>query len=450
MKTLNHQIETKLDNVRVYLYNIICMNLQKEIKYILLGLGIFLFLYFLPQAERIFSGVKEGTLLLNWYVKEHTVFCLIPAFYIAGAIGTFLSKESILKYLGPEAPKLYSFLIASISGIILAICSCTILPLFAGLYLRGAGIGPATTFLYSGPAINVLAIVLTTKVFGIKISFFRTLGAIFLSLIIGILMHLIFKKSEKTRLTEIITTSYIQGPSLKISATLLATLIGILILATWSGKEGSAEIIYQYKWILVSFLAFFLTLELSIFFKIKIWYLILLGILVSLFQILLQIKEFSFLLGTLGISYLAYQKGDITREWVENSYILARQILPFLFLGVFISGFLFGFNSEGFIPSIYIKTVLGGTDFLTHLLASFFSALMYFATITEVPIIQGLTNAGMSWGPALAMLLAGPAISLPSLLGLKNILGGLKTLTFLILIILFSAIYGYFYENFLN
>ncbi|MCS7279273.1 MAG: permease [Thermodesulfobacteriaceae bacterium] len=426
------------------------MNLKKELKPILLGLFLFLFLYFFPKPDRVLSGIREGVLLLHWYIKEHTIFCLIPAFYIAGAIGTFLSKESILKYLGPEAPKIHAYLIASVAGTVLAVCSCTVLPLFAGLYLQGAGIGPATTFLYSGPAINVLAIVLTTKILGTKIGFFRAVGAISMSLIIGLLMHFIFKKREKARLANIpITSSYIQGPPLKISTTFLATLIGILILVTWEGREGISEVIYNSKWILTSFLVFFLFLELIFFFKINFWYLGILGILVSFIQLLIQNKEISFLVGTLGISYLAYQRGGITREWFENTYILARQIFPFLFLGIFISGFLFGFKSEGLIPPFYIEILLGGEDFFTHLLASFISALMYFATITEVPIIQGLKNAGMNWGPALSMLLAGPAVSLPSLLALKKIMGEVKTLAFLFLTVLFSALFGYFYQIFI-
>lgn len=427
------------------------MNLKKDLKYIFLGFLFFLLLYFFPYPERMLSGVREGILLLHWYIKEHTIFCLIPAFYIAGAIGTFLSKESILKLLGPESPKIYAYLIASVAGTVLAVCSCTVLPLFAGLYLQGAGIGPATTFLYSGPAINVLAIVLTAKVLGIKIGLFRAIGAVSISLIIGILMYLIFRKHEKARLSSLQISSYVQGPSLKVSATFLTTLVGILIFATWEGSEGSIfEIIYQYKWGLVSFLAFLLILELIFFFKVNLLYFVIIIILTSLVQILFQNKELTFLAGTLGISYLVYQKGGITREWIENSYILARQIFPLLFIGVFISGFLFGFNSEGFIPSSYIKAILGGKDFFTCLFASFISALMYFATITEVPIIQGLTNAGMSWGPALAMLLAGPAVSLPSLLALRSIMGPTKTLIFLILTTLFSALFGYFYEFFID
>ncbi len=422
------------------------MNLKKEWKHIVSGFLLFLFFYFFPHSERIFLGLKEGILLIHWYVKEHTIFCLIPAFYIAGAIGTFLSKESILKYLGPESPKIYAYLIASVSGTVLAVCSCTILPLFAGLYLQGAGIGPATTFLYSGPAINVLAIVLTAKILGPKIGFFRAVGAVFISLIIGIVMYFIFRNQEKSRLASISSLSHFKAPSLKISVIFLTTLVLILILATWEGEEGIWGIIYKYKWILTSFLSIFLILELVLFFEIKIKYVTFLLMLVFLTQVVIQIKEITFLVGTLGISYIAYQNGGITREWIENSYLLMRQVFPLLLLGVFISGFLFGFNTEGVISSVYVKTILGGNDFLTHLLASFISALMYFATITEVPIIQGLTNAGMSWGPALAMLLAGPAVSLPSLLVLKSIIGVKKTLVFLSLVVLFSAAFGYFYE----
>lgn len=414
------------------------MDFKRDIKILVFFLIFFVFFYLFPFPERILQGLKEGALLLHWYVKEHVLYCLIPAFFIAGAISTFISKEAVFKWLGPSAPKPIAFLVASISGTILAVCSCTVLPLFAGLYLQGAGIGPATTFLYSGPAINVLAIVLTGKVLGASIGLARAIGSITMGILLGVMMHFLFRESEKKRLDSFGTQTLQKGISFLQSLSFLATLVFILIIATSN---------ISFKWLILYLLFLFLLIQLYFFFSVPIGKVILGAIGVTSLGFLFPYKEIPFIGGTLLVSYLANSQKGLTREWFDNSYILAKQIFPLLFLGVFLSGFfLGGVTGEGYIPKIYIETFLGGSDFFTHLIATFVTALMYFATLTEVPIIQGLIAQGVKAGPALAMLLAGPAISLPSLLVLKAIIGFKRTIIYALLVIVFSALYGYIYQ----
>lgn len=414
------------------------MDLKREIKYLFGFVFFFAFFYFFPVPERILQGLKEGALLLSWYAKEHVLFCLIPAFFIAGAISTFISKESVLKYLGPNSSKVFAFLVASISGTVLAVCSCTVLPLFAGLYLQGAGIGPATTFLYSGPAINVLAIVLSAKVLGLNIGIARAIGSISMGILIGVLMHFIFRESEKKRLSGFQGFHAKKGLSLGKATLFLATLVAILLIATSK---------LSFKWPFLYLLYLLLLYEIKLFFGVALKGLIISSLLVILSYFATPYKEIPFILGVISVSYLANKSGGILTEWFDNSYILAKQIFPLLFLGVFVSGFfLGGVEGEGYIPKRFIEGLLGGTGFITHFLSAVITALMYFATLTEVPIIQGLMAQGVKAGPALSMLLAGPAVSLPSILVLRAIMGTKRTLTYVLLVVLISALYGYIYQ----
>jgi uncharacterized membrane protein YraQ (UPF0718 family) len=414
------------------------MDLKREIKYLFGFVFFFAFFYFFPVPERILQGLKEGALLLSWYAKEHVLFCLIPAFFIAGAISTFISKESVLKYLGPNSSKVFAFLVASISGTVLAVCSCTVLPLFAGLYLQGAGIGPATTFLYSGPAINVLAIVLSAKVLGLNIGIARAIGSISMGILIGVLMHFIFRESEKKRLSGFQGFHAKKGLSLGKATLFLATLVAILLIATSK---------LSFKWPFLYLLYLLLLYEIKLFFGVVLKGLIISSLLVILSYFATPYKEIPFILGVISVSYLANKSGGILTEWFDNSYILAKQIFPLLFLGVFVSGFfLGGVEGEGYIPKRFIEGLLGGTGFITHFLSAVITALMYFATLTEVPIIQGLMAQGVKAGPALSMLLAGPAVSLPSILVLRAIMGTKRTLTYVLLVVLISALYGYIYQ----
>lgn len=422
------------------------MNWKRELKFIAIALLVFLFFYFLPWENRFLMGLKEAVYLTHEYAREHIIFCLIPALFIAGAISVFLSQESVIKYLGSETPKILAYGVASVSGTILAVCSCTVLPLFAGIYLRGAGIGPATTFLFSGPAINVLAIVLTAKVLGLKLGVARAVAAIFGSILIGISMSFIFKREDILRLSEIQTKEKAPETPLYRTILFLTTLVGILIFATWGMGVGFWNTIYNLKWYFVILFVLFLGIELWLWFGVKISGLLLTALAVILAQALLHQKEISFLIGVLGISYLLYLTKGEAQKWLESTYLLGRQILPLLFLGVFIAGMLLGRQGqEALIPYKYIITLVGGNSIFANFFASISGALMYFATLTEVPILQGLLSAGMGYGPALALLLSGPAVSLPSLLVIKSILGTKKTLAYLSLVIIFSTIIGYIF-----
>lgn len=414
------------------------MDIKQEAKFIIGFIVLFAFFYIFPARDRILQGVREGALLLHWYAKEHVLFCLVPAFFIAGAISTFISKEAVLRYLGPDSPKTFAFIIASVSGTILAVCSCTVLPLFAGLYLQGAGIGPATTFLYSGPAINILAIVLSAKVLGLSVGIARTFGAVTQGIIIGVLMHIIFRESEKKRLANFQGFQAEKGLSLGKSTLFLATLVAILLVATSS---------LSLKWPILYILYILLLLEMRILFRVSSVETIISAILVIILGLLSPYKEIPFILGVIAISYISYRAKGLLTEWFESSYILAKQIFPLLFFGVFISGFFFGgVEGEGYIPKRIVETILGGTSLLTHIFSAIITALMYFATLTEVPIIQGLMAQGVKVGPALTMLLAGPAVSLPSILVLRSIMGTKRTLTYVFLVVLISSIYGYIYQ----
>ncbi len=420
--------------------------LKKEIKYIVSALFLFLFFYFLPFEERFLQGLKEAVYLTHEYAREHVIFCLIPALFIAGAITTFLSSASVMKYLGANAPKYLSYTVASVSGTILAVCSCTVLPIFAGIYLRGAGIGPATAFLYSGPAINILAIVLTAKILGLDLGLARAIGAILGSIIIGIAMEFIFRKEEKIRLEGIDFEEEKETLPLYKRVSVLALLTGILIFATWGGKEGIAYTIYSIKWYLVSMFAIILGIVLILWFGVSKVKMIFTALAVIISYLVISEKEISFLIGVLGFSYaLLTTKGGMS-EWFQNTYLLAKQIFPLLFIGVFVAGLFFGRPAhEAIIPSSFVYALVGGNSIFANLFASFIGVLMYFATLTEVPILQGLLGAGMGYGPALALLLSGPAVSLPSLLVLKSIWGPKKTLVYGIWVLTLGTICGYLF-----
>ena len=425
------------------------MNWKEEIKYILAGTFVFLFFYFFPSRERIISGAREGLLLAHWYAKEHVILCLIPAFFIAGAISVFISQDAVMKYLGPKAPKAVSYSVASVSGTILAVCSCTVLPLFASIYMRGAGLGPATAFLYSGPAINILAIVLTARVLGLKIGVARAIGAVGASIIIGLIMALLFKGEEQRRLEDVETVALSEDQPLWQSAIFMATLVAILIFSTWGHGTGIWERIWHIKWYLVSFFVVLLLFEMRWMFDVQVLWLLGVVLSVTVFQLTFKKVELSFLAGVIVFSLALYFTEGKAREWLESSYWLAKQILPLLFIGVVVAGFLLGRpGSEGFIPSKYVASVVGGNSIISNFFASIVGAFMYFATLTEVPILQGLMGAGMGKGPALALLLSGPAVSLPNMLVIRSVLGTKKTVAYVSLVVIISTISGWLFGLF--
>jgi hypothetical protein len=353
-------------------------------------------------------------MMLQEYAREHVLTCLIPAFFIAGAIAVFVSQASVLKYFGAQASKILSYSVASVSGSILAVCSCTVLPLFAGIYTRGAGIGPATAFLYSGPAINVLAITLTAKVLGWQMGLARALGAVIFAVVTGLLMALIFRKDDAAR-----TSGQIYVPdeddrhrTLLQDSLYLLTMVLILVFAAFarpaSGATGLWPMIFAYKWYITAVL-----------------------------------------LGILAFMLKAWFTKDECVNWVESTWGFMKQIFPLLIGGVLVAGFMLGRPGHpALIPEHYVQSLLGGNSLWANLFASVAGALMYFATLTEIPILQGLMGSGMGKGPALALLLAGPALSLPNMLVIGSVMGIKKTATFCSIIVIMSTIAGLIYGSF--
>jgi uncharacterized membrane protein YraQ (UPF0718 family) len=343
------------------------------------------------------------------YAREHVLLCLIPAFFIAGAIGNFISAGSVMRYLGAGAKRVTAYAVASVSGSVLAVCSCTVLPLFAGIYSRGAGLGPASAFLYSGPAINVLAIILTARVLGPELGMARAIGAIAFSIIIGLGMHFFFRKEEAERQSTQAkafadAAEGLPPRTLTQTAIFFAAMTGILVFINWGPDPSSPlwQAVYNAKYWITGYFALALAMMLWLLFK-----------------------------------------RDELAAWVEASWGFAKQILPLLLAGVIVAGFLLGRpGQEALIPGDWVAGAVGGNGLLANLFASLAGALMYFATLTEIPIMQGLMGSGMGNGPALALLLAGPALSLPSMLVIRSILGTKKTLTFILLVVLLSTIAG--------
>ncbi len=381
---------------------------MSERKKLFLIVLLFLIFYFLPiEISRFTNAIFEALALTKWYAQEHVLLCLVPAFFIAGAIAVFVNKAAVMKYFGARANKILSYGVASVSGSILAVCSCTILPLFMSIYQRGAGLGPAIAFLYSGPAINVLAIILTARVLGWDIGVARAVGAVAFSIIIGLLMHLIFIKEEKQRQAdEDFEITGIKSKPIHQTFFHLFFMVGFLVFANW-GKPAEGAVafwwfIYNIKWVLA---LLFLT-----------------------FTLISSFKWFS---------------KDELNQWVYQTWYYAYLIIPLLFIGVLVAGFCFGrVGHEGIIPSEWVYALVGGNSLQANFIASIVGAFMYFATLTEVPIIQGLLGAGMGKGPAFALLLAGPALSLPSMIVIARTIGLKKTFVYVCLVVIMATVSG--------
>ncbi len=425
------------------------MNWKSEWKKLALIIGAFLVAFYLPVGvSRFDNAIMEALHLTKWYAREHVILCLIPAFFIAGAIGVFVSQNSMMKYLGAKAKKVVAYGVASVSGTILAVCSCTVLPLFAGIYKMGAGLGPATAFLYSGPAINVLAIILTARVLGIEIGIARAVGAIVFSVVIGLAMHFIFRKEEKERVdAQLQMPDSGDGRPLWQTILYFASMVGVLVFANWGAPDQSTgffNIVYQNKWIITSVFSVGLGASLVAWFDFKLWQFLVIAIPTALSALLVPQKPLiAFGIAIIGLSYFTSKSTDETGEWFSASWGFAKQILPLLLLGVLFAGFFLGRpDHEGIIPSEWVYKALGGNSLRANFFASFAGAFMYFATLTEVPILQGLIGAGMGKGPALALLLAGPALSLPNMLVIRSVMGTKKTVVFVMLVIVMATFSG--------
>ncbi|UCG89100.1 MAG: permease [Gemmatimonadota bacterium] len=393
----------------------------------------------------------ESLALARWYAREHVLLCLIPAFFIAGAIGVFVSQGAVTKYLGPRANKALAYGVASVSGSVLAVCSCTVLPLFAGIYKRGAGLGPAAAFLYSGPAINVLAIILTARVLGVEIGVARAVGAAVFAVVVGVAMHLIFRKEELAKAdAQAGLPEEPAGRPLWQTAVFFGAMIAVLVFANWGAPAepvGVWHVIYTAKWWLTGVAALVVAAVLLLWYGVSWRGMMWPGVAVAGTSAAFSSHpSVPFTAGVVGLSVLATNGNDETREWFSSSWTFAKQILPLLLVGVLVAGLLLGRpGEEGLIPSAWISAAVGGNSVFANLFASVAGALMYFATLTEVPILEGLLGNGMGKGPALALLLAGPALSLPNMLVIRSIMGTRKTLVFVGLTVLMAATTGLVY-----
>ncbi len=386
---------------------------MKERTKLLLFAAVFAGCWLLPvSSERFMGAVLESLALVRWYAREHVLLCLVPALFIAGAIGVFLSQGAVMKYLGFGAPKIVAYPVAAVSGSILAVCSCTVLPLFAGIHKRGAGLGPATAFLYAGPAVNVLAIILTARVLGVELGVARAVGAILFSVVIGLLMHLIFRKQEAARADAggVAMPQEDSSRTLRQQVIYFGLMVGLLVFANWGRPaEGDASLwaaIFDAKWIVSGVLAVLLAWVLWTWFR-----------------------------------------RDELWEWTESSWGFAKQILPLLLAGVAVAGLLLGGpeGGQGIVPREWVASLVGGNSLAANLFASVAGAFMYFATLTEVPILEGLLAAGMGKGPALALLLAGPALSLPNMLVIRSVLGTVQTAVYVGFVVVLSTVAGLLY-----
>jgi hypothetical protein len=393
--------------------------MSDKTKLILVSL-VFVAAWFIPVSllpeggPRIQTAGVEALSMLHEYAREHVLLCLIPAFFIAGAISVFVRQGSVMKYLGPTASKWVAYPVASVSGGILAVCSCTILPLFAGIHTRGAGLGPATAFLYSGPAINVLALILTARILGMGLGIARAVAAMVFAVVIGLLMHAIFLKSETERARAAMSTPQTEEPRRRLwqDGAFFAAMIAFLVFANWGrppeGEAGFFAAVHSAKWILSG---------LSV---------------LALVPMLLR-----------------WFDRDELRDWVSSTLTFALQILPLLFAGVLVAGFLLGRpGHDGMIPSQWVASLVGGNSLGANAFASVAATLMYFATLTEVPILQGLIGSGMGQGPALTLLLAGPALSLPSIIVIRGVLGTKRTAVYVLLVVVLSTVAGMLYGTF--
>jgi uncharacterized protein len=446
------------------------METNKDLKILFWIALLFGVAFFLPiESARFMTAVVATFDLVKWYAREHVVLCLLPAFFIAGVISVFVSQGSVLKYFGANAKKWLAYSVAAVSGTILAVCSCTILPLFSSIHKRGAGLGPAIAFLYSGPAINILAIILTARILGFEMGVARIIGAVSFSVIIGIVMSLIYRKEEKAKREEQMN---IQVPPEKRpmwqTSFHFFTLVLILVFANWGSpsSDDTSSVwyyIWAYKWYITGFFSLLLAYSLIFILKIK-WQWVLGAVVVTAISAFLSTHFIPdqklapivpMLVGIAALSIITlYDKRDEeNREWTLSTWEFTKQIMPLLAVGVVTAGFLLGSTHDdvaipGIIPNEWITWLVGGNSLFSNFFASIVGAFMYFATLTEVPILQGLIASGMGKGPALALLLAGPSLSLPNMLVIRGVMGTQKTLVYIVLVVIMATISGMIYGSF--
>ena len=432
------------------------MNWKEEYKNFLWIIGFFLFAYYMPVGNPRFNrAVYEALSLVQWYAREHVLLCLVPAFFIAGVIAVFVSQAAVIKYFGAAAKKWLAYLVASVSGTILAVCSCTVLPLFSGIYKRGAGLGPAIAFLYSGPAINILAIILTARILGPELGIARVIGAVLFSLLIGLSMHFIYRQEEAVKAAhQLMTPDPPETRPLWQSAFHFFVLVAILVFVNIGKPQDDAGIwffLYHHKWGITAVFGLLLAFSLGYIVRVKWEHVALATISVIVATIMYPHNPLiPFLVAIITLSaILSINPGD-PQEWMASSWDFAKQILPLLAAGVLVAGFLLGNpeGGQGIVPTNWITNWVGDNSISSNLVASVLGAFMYFATLTEVPILQGLISNGMAKGPALALLLAGPALSLPNMLVIRSIIGTQKTFVYISLVIIMATASGLIFGTF--
>lgn len=437
------------------------MDFKKEIKILGWITVVFVFVFFMPlESARFNEAIMAMFDLSKWYAQEHVILCLLPAFFIAGVISVFVSQGAVMKYFGARAKKWLAYTVASVSGTILAVCSCTILPLFSSIHKRGAGLGPAIAFLYSGPAINILAIILTARILGFEMGVARIIGAMVFAVVIGSAMSLIYRKEEKAKRDEQMNFPEIpEKRPMWQTAFHFFTLVLILVFANW-GKPGEGDTsgtwfwLWANKWVITA--AFGLLLVYSLIFILKLkWQHVLLAVVATAASAFLSTSPLVPMvvgLAALSVITLIDQQDPDNKEWTLASWDFMKQIMPLLAIGVVIAGFLLGSTHDGtamagIIPNAWIANLVGGNSVSSNLFASVVGAFMYFATLTEVPILQGLMAAGMGKGPALALLLAGPSLSLPNMIVIRGIIGTQKTVVYVALVVVMATITGLIYGS---
>ncbi len=434
--------------------------MKRELSVLFWMIVVFLGVFFLPLGNPVFETAIDATLdLSKWYAREHVVLCLLPAFLIAGVISVFVSQASVIRYFGAKAKKWVAYSVAAVSGTILAVCSCTILPLFSSIHKRGAGLGPAIAFLYSGPAINILAIILTARILGFELGIARVIGAVLFSILIGLIMAFIYRKEEKAKAEE--QMNFPDVPETRPiwqTSSFFFTLVLILVFANW-GRPAEGEssglwyFIWHSKWLITGIFGLILALIMVRVLRLKYWQVAMAVAATGLTALLFHNPMISMVTGIAAVSIISLldkTPESENREWILSSWGFTRQIVPLLAIGVVIAGFLLGSTHDdtsipGVIPNAWISWLVGGNSIWSNLFASVIGAFMYFATLTEVPILQGLIASGMGKGPALALLLAGPSLSLPNMLVIRGVIGTQKTLVYVITVIGLSTIAGLIY-----
>ncbi len=435
------------------------MEWKVELKTLFWILFFFLLAFFMPLESARFQEALAATLdLMRWYAQEHVILCLIPAFFIAGVISVFVSQGSVLKYFGAQAKRWIAYTVASVSGTILAVCSCTILPLFSSIHKRGAGLGPAIAFLYSGPAINILAIILTARILGWELGIARVIGAVVFAIIIGLLMAYIFRKEEKAKEEE--QMNVVVPPEkrpLWQTALHFFTLVLILVFANWGRPSEGVDsggwfFIWSNKWYITGVFGLVLAYSLIKVLKISWWKVAASAFTVFVASLIFSGPMIPFVFAIASLAVITLTSDEENREWTISTWDFTKQIMPLLALGVIVAGFLLGSTHgdtelAGIIPDHWISSLVGGNSLWSNFFASLVGAFMYFATLTEVPILQGLIASGMGQGPALALLLAGPSLSLPNMLVIHSVIGTKKTIVFVGLVVLMATISGLVYGS---